>query len=51
LKTVNIPDKVHHTLRMHCAKTQCLLKDVLARFIEEGIKRDNDNLNKTVEKK
>jgi len=48
LKTVNIPDQAHHALSMHCAKTQCLLKDVLARFIEEGIKRDNEKLNKAV---
>lgn len=49
MKTVNIPDNAHHALSMHCAKTQCLLKDVLTRFIDEGIKRDNALLNKVVE--
>jgi len=44
LKTVNVSNEVHHKLRMHCANTQCLLKDVLERFINEGIKRDKDKL-------
>lgn len=46
MKTLNVSNEVHHALRMHCAKTQCLLKNVLERFIKEGVKRDNEKLNK-----
>ena len=49
MKTLNVSNEAHHKLRMHCAKTQCLLKDVLERFIRDGIKRDDERLNKVME--
>jgi hypothetical protein len=41
---MHIPSEAHKAFKQHCAGLDVPMKEVLLRFIREGIKRDNNKV-------